>query len=136
MRKIIGISLLWCLQILNLYADHKTIHLNIDYKPVHYTTRTARAIAVNNQIPGPTLHVTEGDEVTIHVFNHLKEKTTIHWHGILLPWQMDGVMGVSQKGIEPGDQFSYRFKLLQAGTYWYHAHAGLQEQEGLYGAFI
>lgn len=94
------------------------------------------AIAVNNQIPAPTLHFKQGDHVKINVHNNLDKDTAIHWHGIILPWQMDGVEGVNQKGIMPGKTFTYEFTLEQSGTYWYHAHAGLQEQEGLYGAFV
>ncbi len=90
----------------------------------------------NQQLPGPTLRFKQNEEVIINVHNKLDEPTTVHWHGIILPWQMDGVMGVSQEGIPPGATFQYKFKLLQSGTYWYHSHAGMQEQQGLYGAFI
>lgn len=106
------------------------------YKTVCFAGKPKKALAVNDQIPAPTLHFKEGDHVTINVYNRLLEETAIHWHGILVPWQMDGVFGVSQKGIPPGCVFRYQFTLHQAGTYWYHAHAGLQEQQGLYGAFL
>lgn len=95
-----------------------------------------QGIAVNGEIPGPTLHFKKGDKVTLNVCNQLTEGTTIHWHGILVPWQMDGVEGVAQKAIEPGESFQYQFTLYQSGTYWYHAHSKTQEQDGLYGAFI
>lgn len=108
----------------------------VGYKTVNYAGRTIKAIAVNNQIPAPTLHYKEGDHVTINVYNHLDKDTAIHWHGVLVPWQMDGVQGISQQGIPPGGVFHYQFTLHQSGTYWYHAHAGLQEQQGLYGAFL
>ncbi|WP_154699399.1 multicopper oxidase domain-containing protein, partial [Legionella pneumophila] len=114
----------------------RTVNLVVAYKTVNFAGKLRRAIAVNGQIPAPTLHFKEGDDVTINVYNHLDEGTSIHWHGLLVPWQMDGVDGVSQKPIPPGGVFHYRFKLHQRGTYWYHAHAKVQEQEGLYGTFI
>ncbi|MCE0722765.1 multicopper oxidase domain-containing protein [Legionella resiliens] len=113
-----------------------TINLVVAYKTVYFAGKTRRAIAVNNQIPAPTLRFKEGERVTINVYNHLDKGTSIHWHGILVPWQMDGVENVSQKAIPPGGVFHYRFTLHQSGTYWYHAHADVQEQEGLYGAFL
>lgn len=98
--------------------------------------RHAPAVTVNGQFPAPLLRWREGDELTLRVHNHLAEETSIHWHGILLPWQMDGVPGVSFPGIAAGDTFTYRFKLKQAGTYWYHSHSGWQEQLGHYGPII
>nr|WP_232051901.1 multicopper oxidase domain-containing protein [Aquicella siphonis] len=120
----------------SLFAASREINLVVDYKAVDFTGKYRTAIAVNHQIPAPILHFREGDEVTINVYNRLNEETAIHWHGILVPWQMDGVLGISQKGIQPGQSFRYHFTLNQSGTYWYHAHAGLQEQQGLYGAFL
>lgn len=114
----------------------RTVNLIVGYKWVNFAGKWRRAISVNNQIPAPTLHFKEGDQVTINVYNHLDKGTAIHWHGILVPWQMDGVVGVSQKAIPPGSVFHYHFTLYQAGTYWYHAHADVQEQDGLYGAFL
>jgi len=104
--------------------------------PVNVTGTPRMATTVNGSIPAPTLHWREGDTVTLHVTNRLDEETSIHWHGIILPYQMDGVPGVSFKGIAPGETFSYRFKVGQSGTYWYHSHSGMQEQTGLYGAII
>lgn len=118
------------------YANHSVINLTVDYKIVYFAGKATKALAINNQIPGPILHFKEGDQVNINVHNTLDQETAIHWHGLIVPWQMDGVLGISQHGIQPGDTFHYQFKLLQAGTYWYHAHADLQEQQGLYGAFI
>lgn len=120
---------------LSLAKSH-TIELTVAYDTVNFTGFPARAITVNHQIPAPTLRFKEGDTVTIHVHNQLDKETAIHWHGILLPWQMDGVMNLTQRGIPPGQSFTYHYKLRQSGTYWYHAHAGLQEQDGLYGAYI
>lgn len=94
------------------------------------------AITVNGSIPAPTLRWKEGDTVTVRVANTLREGASIHWHGIVLPANMDGVPGLSFHGIRPGETFTYRFKVRQAGTYWYHSHSGFQEQQGLYGALV
>lgn len=97
----------------------------------------AERITVNHTIPGPTLKFNEGDEAVIHVRNNMKEDTSIHWHGLLLPNGMDGVPGQGGfKGIKPGETFTYQFKIRQNGTYWYHAHSNGQEQDGLYGALV
>ncbi len=130
---IISISLLY---ITNAFAANHVVNLVIGYKTVNFAGKYVKAIAVNNQIPGPTLHFKQGDHVTINVSNHLDKGTSIHWHGLLVPWNMDGVTNVTQRAIPPGKTFSYSFTLRQSGTYWYHAHAGLQEQRGLYGGII
>ena len=114
----------------------KEFFLDIDYTPVNITGKRSVATTINGQIPGPTLVWQEGDTVTIHVTNHLKKSSSIHWHGIILPFQMDGVPGISYKGIAPGETFTYRFKVRQHGTYWYHSHSGYQEQTGMYGAIV
>ncbi|MCP9474552.1 MAG: copper resistance system multicopper oxidase [Nitrospira sp.] len=98
--------------------------------------RAGTAVTINGTVPGPLIRLTEGQQVTIRVTNHLREPTSIHWHGILLPFEMDGVPGVSFAGIEPGTTFSYRFPVRQSGTYWYHSHSGGQELQGMYGALI
>jgi FtsP/CotA-like multicopper oxidase with cupredoxin domain len=98
--------------------------------------RTAKATAINGTLPGPLLRMREGDTVTLRVRNRLREDTSLHWHGILLPPEMDGVPGISFDGIPPGDTFEYRYQLQQNGTYWYHSHSGFQEQEGVYGPLI
>ena len=112
------------------------INLVISEMPVNFTGVTRMATTINGSIPAPTLRFREGDEVTIRVTNQLQVATSIHWHGILLPYQMDGVPGISFKGIAPGETFVYRFKLRQSGTYWYHSHSGFQEMTGMYGALI
>lgn len=94
------------------------------------------AVSINGTIPGPLIHLKEGQDVILNVTNHLKEVSSIHWHGILLPSHMDGVPGVSFNGIEPGTTFTYRFPIKQSGTYWYHSHSGGQELQGMYGAMI
>ncbi len=98
--------------------------------------RPGRSILVNGQLPAPLLRWREGDEITLRVKNNLHADTSIHWHGILLPFQMDGVPGVSFPGIKPGETFTYKFGLVQSGTYWYHSHSGLQEQLGHYGPIV
>lgn len=117
-------------------AENRTIDLKVDYKTINFSGKKTVALAVNDQIPGPTLHLKQGEHVTINVHNHLDKGTTIHWHGVLVPWQMDGVLGVSQTAIEPGCSYHYEFTVEQSGTYWYHAHASTQEQDGIYGAII
>ncbi len=103
---------------------------------VNLTGVTRTATTINGSLPAPTLRMKEGDTVTIRVTNHLKESTSIHWHGFILPYQMDGVPGISFPGIEPGTTFTYTFKVQQNGTYWYHSHSGMQEITGMYGAII
>ena len=110
--------------------------LKVDETSVNFTGASRRALTVNHSLPAPTLRWREGDTVTLRVSNLTGEDTSIHWHGILLPANMDGVPGLSFHGIAPGDSYLYRFKVRQAGTYWYHSHSGLQEQRGVYGALI
>lgn len=114
----------------------KHFDLTVDSLPVNYSGRRRAATAVNGSVPGPTLRWREGDTVTIAVTNRLKSQTSIHWHGIRLPAGMDGVPGLSFPGIAPGETFTYRFPVVQSGTYWYHSHSRFQEQTGLYGALI
>jgi CopA family copper-resistance protein len=98
--------------------------------------RAGHAISINGSIPAPILRLREGENVRLAVANHLDEDTSIHWHGLIVPFQMDGVPGVSFPGIKPHSTFVYEFQLKQAGTYWYHSHSGLQEQLGHYGPII
>lgn len=110
--------------------------LDIGETPVNYTGAARSAVTVNGSLPGPVLRWRQGSEVTVRVSNRLRVPTSIHWHGIVLPFQMDGVPGISFDGIAPGETFTYRFRLRQSGTYWYHAHSRFQEQTGLYGALV
>ena len=110
--------------------------LTIARTPVTIDGRRGMAIAVNGTVPAPLLRWREGDDIVLRVANRLEQDTSIHWHGILLPFQMDGVPGVSFPGIPPGETFVYRFPVRQAGTYWYHSHSGLQEQAGHYGPIV
>ncbi|MBV4457614.1 copper resistance system multicopper oxidase [Pseudomonas sp. COR58] len=110
--------------------------LFIGETPVNFTGSPRTAMTINGGLPGPLLRWREGDTVTLRVRNRLKDSTSIHWHGILLPADMDGVPGLSFHGIEPGGVYVYRFKVRQNGTYWYHSHSGFQEQSGVYGPLI
>lgn len=103
---------------------------------VNFTGKVKRGIAVNGQIPMPTLTFTEGDTAEIYVHNELNETTSLHWHGLFLPNQYDGVPNLTQMPIEPHTTHLYRFPIIQHGTHWYHSHSGLQEQIGMYGAMI
>lgn len=114
----------------------KIINLEISAAPVNFTGVVRMATTINGSIPAPTLRLKEGDTVTINVTNRLNVPSSIHWHGIILPYQMDGVPGLSYAGIMPGETFTYRFTLHQSGTYWYHSHSGFQEMTGMYGALI
>ncbi len=113
-----------------------TFHLTLGSADVNITGQTRPATTINGGIPGPTLRWREGDTVTLKVTNLLPETSSIHWHGLLLPFEMDGVPGLSFDGIAPGETFTYQFPVIQHGTYWYHSHSGFQEQTGLYGAII
>ncbi|MEE5132566.1 copper resistance system multicopper oxidase [Pseudomonas alliivorans] len=110
--------------------------LFIGETPVNLTGSPRTAMTVNGGLPGPLLRWREGDTVTLRVKNRLKDITSIHWHGIILPASMDGVPGLSFDGIAPDGMYVYRFKVRQNGTYWYHSHSGFQEQSGVYGPLI
>lgn len=111
--------------------------LQIGRMPVNLTGRPRPAITVNQSLPAPTLRWREGDTVSVRVRNALADQpTSVHWHGLLLPANMDGVPGMSFDGIAPGQEYHYRFALRQSGTYWYHSHSMFQEQAGLYGAIV
>ncbi len=112
------------------------IDLTIERTPFVVDGKTGSAVTINGTVPGPLLRFREGEDVTIRVTNKLQEATSIHWHGVLLPPEMDGVPGVSFFGIKPGETFTYRFPIKQSGTYWYHSHSGGQELEGMYGPII
>ncbi|RZV35534.1 MAG: copper resistance system multicopper oxidase [Sphingomonadaceae bacterium] len=112
------------------------IDLSIGHARFATGGRSGHAIAVNGMIPGPLIRLREGQDVRLSVTNHLDEDSSIHWHGLLLPFQFDGVPGVSFPGIRPGETFNYEFPVRQAGTYWWHSHSGLQEQMGHYGPLV
>ncbi len=110
--------------------------LFIGETPVNFTGTPRTAMTINGSLPGPLLRWREGDTVTLRVKNRLSEPTSIHWHGILLPANMDGVPGLSFNGIAPDGLYTYQFKVKQHGTYWYHSHSGMQEQAGVYGPLV
>lgn len=110
--------------------------LTIARQNVNITGKDAEAMTINNTIPGPTLRFKEGDTARIHVHNKMKTETSIHWHGLLVPNNMDGVPFVTFPPIKPLTTFTYEFPLRQSGTYWYHSHTELQEQSGIYGSIV
>ena len=112
------------------------IDLRIGHSELKVDGRTGHVVTINGTVPGPLLRFKEGQTVRLSVTNDLHEDTSIHWHGLLVPFQMDGVPGVTFPGIKPGQTFVYAFPIRQSGTYWYHSHSGLQEAEGHYGPII
>jgi CopA family copper-resistance protein len=110
--------------------------LTVDEMPVNITGVPRRAVVVNGQLPAPLLRMRQGDDVTIRVTNRMRSQTSIHWHGLIVPADMDGVPGLSFDGIAPGTTFTYRFRVNQSGTYWYHSHSRFQEQIGHYGPLV
>jgi L-ascorbate oxidase len=121
---------------LSAAAGAATHDLSIGRIPVNLSGAPATAIGINGTVPGPVLRFKEGEELVINVTNTLDEDTSIHWHGMILPFRQDGVPGISFDGIKPGATHTYRFPAQQSGTYWYHSHSGLQEQAGVYGAIV
>ena len=112
------------------------IKLSIGHAPFSVGGRTGHAFAINGTVPGPIIRLKEGQNVRLSVTNTLDEDASIHWHGLLLPFQYDGVPGVSFPGIKPGKTFVYEFPIRQSGTYWYHSHSGMQEPMGVYGSIV
>lgn len=119
-----------------LWAKTVNYDLNLSAITVNYGGKERPAMAINGSIPGPTLRFTEGDDAVIRVKNDLNEDTSIHWHGILLPNDQDGVPHVNMAPITPGETREFRFRLRHGGTFWYHSHSGLQEQLGIYGGIV
>ena len=114
----------------------KDFDLSISSFPVRINGKAGMATGINGSVPGPLVRFREGDDISVNVTNMLMEDTSIHWHGLLVPFQMDGVPGIAFPGIKPGETFNYKWNLAQNGTYWYHSHSGLQEQLGHYGPLI
>ena len=129
---LIGVGLLAPLQALRA----ETYDLTVDKVTVDTGEFTRTGIGYNGASPGPVLRFKEGEDVTINVTNNLSVPTSIHWHGLILPFEQDGVPGISYSGIEPGETFTYRFPIVQSGTYWFHSHTGFQEPDGAYGAIV
>jgi len=118
------------------HRAHDHFDLRIGATSIDVSGRTATAFGINGSVPGPLLRFREGDRVTLDVRNDLGVDSSIHWHGLLLPTNMDGVPGMSFAGIRPGESYHYEFDVIQNGTYWYHSHSDLQEQSGVYGPII
>lgn len=136
-KRILSIVLLLLMITTNIYAQNVVRYeLTVTDTIVNYSGVEKRAIAVNGQIPMPTLTFTEGDIAEIVVHNQLKESTSLHWHGLYVPNKEDGVPYLTQMPIEPNQTFTYRFPITQNGTHWYHSHSGMQEQLGMYGSLI
>lgn len=127
-----------CFLLPGIVSAQKTVEYDLYVKDtlVNYTGKIKKALAINGQIPAPVLYFTEGDTAVMRVHNLLDEPTSIHWHGLLVPNEQDGVPYLTTAPVMPGATHVYKFPVRQNGTYWYHSHAGLQEQKGLYGAFI
>ncbi|MCW9709257.1 copper resistance system multicopper oxidase [Fodinibius salsisoli] len=123
-------------EVLTPKGPDNVIDLTIGKMPHKIDGKQGEAIGINGTVPGPLIRLQEGEDVMLRVTNELEDTTSIHWHGILLPFQMDGVPGVSFDGIAPGETFEYQYPVRQHGTYWYHSHSGLQEQLGHYGPMI
>ena len=136
-KKVLPLAILFTLHISNLFAQ-KVVRYDLYVKDtiVNFTGKQKRAIAVNGQIPMPTLTFTEGDTAEIYVHNELNEETSLHWHGLFLPNKEDGVPNLTQMPIKAHTTHLYRFPIIQNGTHWYHSHTGLQEQIGMYGNFV
>jgi CopA family copper-resistance protein len=111
-------------------------HITVDPVTIDAGGFTRDGIGFNGTSPGPVLRFKEGEDVTIKVTNNLSEPTSIHWHGLILPFEQDGVPGISYDGIAAGETFTYQFPITQSGTYWFHSHTGFQEPDGAYGAII
>ncbi|WP_026224064.1 multicopper oxidase domain-containing protein, partial [Marinobacter gelidimuriae] len=111
-------------------------NLTVDRVQIDTGDFVKEGIGYNGASPGPVMRFKEGEEVSINVTNNLNEMTSIHWHGMILPFTQDGVPGISFPGIEPGETFTYKFPITQSGTFWYHSHAGFQEPDGAYGAIV
>jgi CopA family copper-resistance protein len=113
-----------------------TYDLTIGSTTINVSGSDRAALTINGTVPGPTLRFKEGENLVINVTNTLDEDTSIHWHGLIVPFTEDGVPGISFAGIKPGTTHTYRFPAQQSGTYWFHSHSGLQEQSGVYGSIV
>ncbi|MFD2207659.1 copper resistance system multicopper oxidase [Kiloniella antarctica] len=127
----VTLTLLW-----TSIAKAEVYDLSVDNIIKNTNGFSKSSIGYNGTTPGPVLRFSEGEDVTINVTNNLKESTSIHWHGLILPTDMDGVPGISFEGIAPGETFKYQFPVMQSGTYWYHSHSSFQEPDGAYGAIV
>jgi FtsP/CotA-like multicopper oxidase with cupredoxin domain len=140
--KVKGVLLVWCVVVFGIQVNRliaqKLVRydLYINDTTVNYTGKSKKAISINGRIPGPTLEFTEGDTAAIYVHNNMHHETSVHWHGLILPNEQDGVPYLTTAPTKPHSTHLYKFPIKQSGTYWYHSHTMLQEQVGMYGAFI
>jgi len=136
--KKIPLTLILATALCATHIDAKTVKYNFDIntKIVNFTGTDIKTIAVNNQIPAPKIEATVGDTLEVTFHNKLDEETSIHWHGVLLPNDQDGVPHLTTPPMQPGTSFTYKYKITHSGTYWYHSHTGLQEQSGIYGSLV
>lgn len=130
------VSFLFGIPVSSAFAGIVEYDLEINYKTINISGRNAKAMSINNSIPGPTLRFREGDIAHIRIKNFMDMETSVHWHGLLLPNRQDGVPYVTNPPIEPGKTSVYEFPIKQSGTYWYHSHTSLQEQRGIYGSIV
>jgi FtsP/CotA-like multicopper oxidase with cupredoxin domain len=121
---------------INVYAELVSYVFDVDYKEVNITGKSVMAMSINNQIPAPNIEATVGDTLRVTINNHLDVETSVHWHGILLPNDQDGVPYLTTPPVKPKSSFTFEFPVIHSGTYWYHSHTGLQEQRGLYGSIV
>ncbi|MBK1886209.1 copper resistance system multicopper oxidase [Marinobacter sp. DY40_1A1] len=133
MRTLVAGALSLLLPAIGLAGEY---NLTVDRVTIDTGEFVKEGVGYNGTSPGPTLRFKEGEEVSINVTNNLDEMTSIHWHGLILPFEQDGVPGISFPGIKPGETFTYRFPITQSGTYWFHSHSGFQEPEGASGSII
>lgn len=133
---VLGLTLSVFIAQIQVRAAIVEYHLTIAQQAVNISEKPARGMTIKGGIPGPTLRFKEGDLARIHVQNKMSLDTSIHWHGILVPPDMDGVPYISFPPIKPGTVFTYEFPIRQSGTYWYHSHTSLQEQSGVYGSIV
>ena len=120
----------------SVFAGIVEYDLDINFKTINISGKSSKAMAINNSIPGPTLRFREGDTARISIKNSMNVETSIHWHGLLLPYRQDGVPYLTNPPIEPGKTNVFEFPIKQSGTYWFHSHTGLQEQRGVYGSIV
>ena len=132
------LAILYLVIIMPVWVRAATVdfELTIAQETVTIAGVTFEGMTINGGIPGPTLRFREGDTARILVHNHMSVATSIHWHGVLVPPNMDGVPYISFPPIQPGTTFTYEFPIRQSGTYWYHSHSNLQEQSGVYGSIV
>ena len=133
LNQMILLTVIW---VLSATVNAKSYDLVIGQTSIELSDGPKNAMTINGTIPAPTLYFKEGEELVIRVTNTLDEVSSVHWHGLILPYNQDGAPGFSFEGIAPGETFIYRFPAKQAGTYWYHSHSAMQEQRGLYGAIV